>query len=126
LAGGLVMVISGTIQAYLQFVRLPHLGHPPNTKIVQFTSNLTIHNLEVFTIALLPYLVFLVFWIIKRAALNHIETAVVVSSVLYLPLWFTVGVISEVRIYVPFLLALSMVVARVSATILSREPDSAS
>jgi hypothetical protein len=126
MAGGLVILISGTIQAYLQFVRLPHLSYAPHTEVIQLISNLTIHNLEIFIIALLPYLGFFVFWIIKRPFLNHIETVIIVASLLYLPLWFTVGSISEVRIYVPFLLALSMVVARVSATFVSRETGSAS
>lgn len=124
LTGGLVALISGSVQVYLQFIRLPHLSYPPDAKVIRLTSNLQIHNLEVFTIALLPYFCFFVFWIIKRPALNYVETVVIVSSALYLPLWFTLGEISEVRIYVPFLLALSMVVARVSASFLSREPGS--
>jgi hypothetical protein len=122
LTGGLVALISGSVQVYLQFIRLPHLSYPPNIKVIRLISNLTIfHNLEIFTIALLPYFCFFVFWIIKRPALNYVETVAIVASALYLPLWFTLGEISEVRIYVPFLFALSMVVARVSATCLSRE-----
>lgn len=119
LAGGLVILVSGTIQAYLQFVRMSATRQM--TKVIQIVSNLTLHNLEIFTIALLPYLGFFIFWIIKRPAFNQIETVVIVSSVLYLPLWLTFGVASEIRIYVPFLLALSMVIARVSATFLNRD-----
>jgi hypothetical protein len=120
-AGSLVVLISGSIQAYLQFIRYPHLSYPPDTRVIQLPLNLVPHRLGVFTIALLPFLLFFIFLIIKRAALTALDKVVIVSSALYLPAWFTVGFVSEVRIYVPFLLALSMVVARVSATFLSSE-----
>jgi hypothetical protein len=123
-AGGLVALISGAIQAYMQFIRYPHLDYPPGFKVVQLRANLVPHNLEILTIALLPFIAFFVFLIVKRPALNALDTVVIASSVLYLPLWFSVGSIAEVRIFVPFLLALSMVVARVSASYISRESSS--
>jgi hypothetical protein len=124
--GGLIVTVSGAIQGYLQLVRLPHLHYPSNTKVVQLTMNLMPHRVEVFSIAMLPFFLFFLPMIVKRPALNDLERVAVVASALYLPLWLTVGSIAEVRIYVPFLLALSMVAARVSASFLNDRPAIAS
>jgi hypothetical protein len=120
-AGALIALVSGASQAYLQFIRFPHLTYPPDTRMIQLTSNLIPHRLEVCTVALLPFLLFFIFLIVKRPTLDDLEKIVIVSSVLYLPLWFTLGFISEVRIFVPFLFALSMVAARVLASSLSNK-----
>ncbi len=116
-----VIFISGAVQAYLQFIRYPHLCYTPGTKVVQFGLNLNIHKLSIFMIALLPFVLFAIFLIMKRPKLDSIDRLVLVSSALYLPVWFTVGVIAEVRICVPFLFALGMVAAKVSAPFLIRE-----
>jgi hypothetical protein len=121
LTSGLVIFISGAVQAYLQFIRYPHLSYIPGTNVVQFGPNLNLHKLFIFMIALLPFLLFAVLLIVKRPKLDFIDRLVLVSSALYLPMWFTVGVIAEVRIYVPFLFALSMVTAKVSAPFLTNE-----
>jgi hypothetical protein len=121
LISALVVFISGAVQAYLQFIRYPHLIYPRAAKIIQFGLNFNLHKLSTFTIALLPFFLFAVFLIVKRPKLDTIDRLVLVSSALYLPVWFTVGVIAEVRIYVPFLFALSMVAAKVSAPFLIRE-----
>jgi hypothetical protein len=117
----LVVFISGAVQAYLQFIRYPHLSYTPRTNVVQFGPNLNLHKLSIFMIALLPFFLFVVFLIVKRPKLDSIDRLVLASAALYLPVWFTVGVIAEVRIYVPFLFALSMVTAKVSAPFLIRE-----
>jgi hypothetical protein len=72
-------------------------------------------------IAMLPFLLFSAFLIVKRPRLDAIDRLVLMSSALYLPVWLTVGIIDEVRVYVPFLFALSMVAAKVSAPFLMRE-----
>jgi hypothetical protein len=113
LAGTVIVLISGAIQAWLQFIRYPHLAYPAGTNPIQFGANLTIHQFETFTIALLPFLAFLLFLLIQRPALDIIDKTIVVAFLLYLPLWFTVGAVTEIRIDVPFLLALSTVFARV-------------
>jgi hypothetical protein len=125
IAGALIAFLSAAAQAYLQFIRYPHLSYPPDTQVIQLRSNLTPHNIEIFILALLPFLLFSIVLIVKRPPLNLMDKVVVVSSILYLPLWFTVGSISEVRIYVPFLFALSMVVAKISASFLSSSSQTA-
>jgi len=43
-----------------------------------------------------------------------------------LAIWFTVGLVDEVRLYVPFMMPLSVVAAKFAATyILSSEPEQA-
>jgi hypothetical protein len=119
--GALVVFLAGAIQSYLQFVRYPHLSYRPGTAVVQFIFNLSLHNLTSFMIAMLPFLLFSAFLIVKRPRLDSIDRLVLMSSALYLPVWLTVGIIDEVRVYVPFLFALSMVAAKVSAPFLTRE-----
>ncbi len=110
-AGGLIVLIAGTVQSYLQFIRYPNLTYTPGTKVIQIAGNLTLHNLRIFLIALFPFLAFFLILMLKRPRLNFLEKVVILSSALYMALWFTVGVVSEVRIFVPFLFALSMVMA---------------
>jgi hypothetical protein len=67
----------------------------------------------VFAIAVFPFLVLGAFLIVKRTRLRMVDALAVTAAALYLPLWFAVGIVAEVRIFVPFLLALCMVAARV-------------
>jgi hypothetical protein len=113
LAGAGVAVIAGGVQMYLQFVRFPHLSYPPGTPVVQLNINLQFHSLSVFATALLPFLLLGTFLICKRPSIRTVDTLAIAAAVSYLPLWFTLGNIAEVRIFVPFLLALCMVAARV-------------
>jgi hypothetical protein len=117
--GSLIALISGGVQKYLSSL------HPGISLDNQMRANLTFHNLQVALLALLPFLLFFIFLIVKRPFLNIIEKTVVVSALLYLPLYYALGVLSEVRIYVPFMLILTMVVARVSASFLSQRLDAA-
>lgn len=117
--GGLLVLISGGFQAYLNFL------HPHLPLDIQLRPNLSFHNLQVGVIALLPFILFFVFVIVKRPPLHLLDKAAIVSSLLYLPVYFVLGVTSEVRIYAPFLLIMSMVAARVSASFLISRIDTA-
>jgi hypothetical protein len=113
LKAGLVAVVAAGGQMYLQFIRFPHLTYPPGTAVVQLINNLHPHNLWPFGIAVLPFLLLAAFLIDRRPKLRSVDTLAVAAAGLYLPLWFTVGRSAEVRIFVPFMLALCMVAARV-------------
>jgi hypothetical protein len=118
--GTLIVLISGGFQAYLHSLY-------PNMKLdIQWKPNLTFHNLELSAISLLPFVLFFVFLIIKRPPLQLLDKLAIASALLYFPVYFILGVLSEVRIYVPFLLILSMVAARVSASFLRSRLDAAS
>jgi hypothetical protein len=110
--GGLIVLLSGGFQAYL------HSLHPHLSLDIQLRPNLTFHNLEIAAISLLPFLLFFLFLIVKRPLLHLLDKTAILSALLYLPVYFVFGVLTEVRIYVPFLLVLSMVAARVSCSFL--------
>lgn len=112
LSGAGVVLIAGGAQAYLQFVLFPHLTYPPDTPVLQWRSNLSFHNLQSAGIAVLPFVLMasVVAW--KRLRMGATEWVVFVSAGLYLLLWCAVGVLDEVRIFVPYMLLLCVVAAR--------------
>jgi hypothetical protein len=118
-----VAAIAAGVQAYLQFIRFPHLSYWPGTSVIQFRNNLGLHNFANLAAALFPYLLVGGALLIKRVRLDAVDALILVASGLYLAIWFTVGLVDEVRIYVPFLMALSVVAAKFSAAhLLSTEP----
>lgn len=120
--GACIVLIAGGVQAYLQFVRYPHLSYWPGIDLIQLKNNLHLHNLSNCMLALSPFLLLAGYLIAKRIRIGAVEALVAASSVLYFLLWFTVGVVGEVRIFVPFLMALNVVAARVSASFLTDTP----
>jgi hypothetical protein len=122
--GAGMVLITGSIQAYLQFVRYPHRSYTPGTAVVQGWNNLKLHSQANFIAALLPFLLIAGLMIVKRFRLDAVGALVTVASALYFVLWFTVGSLSEVRIFVPFMMALCVVAARSSTEFLMGEPAS--
>jgi hypothetical protein len=122
LRGAAVAFIAGGVQACLQFVWFPHLPYETGSPVM-LRQNLQADHLSAFVVALLPFLCMA--FLVKRfrRQLSETDVLAIVASLLYLPLWFTVGVVQEVRIFVPFLLALCVVGARVSSRLLLPEPD---
>ena len=99
-------------QLLLQGVIFPHLSYPPGVPKIQLGYNLHGHNLAVLATALFPFAVFFFFKSRRWVAADDLSAVVCLSAVLYLLLWFVVGIFAEVRLYVPFLFALSAIVAR--------------
>lgn len=112
LMGVCTMLIAGGAQVYLQLVRYPHLTYWPGNDVIQLRANLHLHGLSNCIFALLPFLLLAGALIVKRIPLGAVEALIAASSVFYLLLWFTVGSVAEVRLYVPFLMALCVVAAR--------------
>ncbi len=112
-----VTLIAGAVQFYLQFVRFPHLPYSTGTPIV-IQYNFKWNILNVFLLAILPFLLLIIPAVKQRMRLSSVEVMAIGAALLYLPLLFTVAIVSEVRIFVPFLLTLCMVAARVSASYL--------
>lgn len=113
--GGLIVIISATIQAYLRYVRFPGLHRwPSDQEILTLGHNLSqTHSLVTGVVSLLPFVLFAVFLIWKRPRLDALDWLVLVASALYLLVWLNAGYLSEARIFVPFMLALSSVAAKV-------------
>ncbi|WP_353069551.1 hypothetical protein RBB75_03555 [Tunturibacter empetritectus] len=117
--GSLIALIAAGIQVYL------HILYPQDRLDIQFWPNFGFHNLEILTIILAPFVSFALLLIVYRPSLTAVEKVAIGSALLYLPMYFTFGLASEARIYVPFLLIMCMVFARVSASFLSARFDSA-
>lgn len=116
--GGCVAAAAAGVQAYLQFVRFPHAAYPPDVPMVMLHYNLRPHSLAMLAIALLPVILTAVAALTVRARIRSLDWLCLTAAAIYLPLWCTVGSIAEVRIFVPFLLLLCPVAARVFATVL--------
>jgi hypothetical protein len=118
--GCLVALVSAGIQASLQYVFLPNLPRWPGVPLIMVGTNLhNRHSLFVFFIATLPFLLFAAFLAVRRPALHLVDKLILIVSTLYLPVWFAAGSLSEVRLFVPFMFALSTVAAKVLASYLS-------
>ena len=121
-AGIAIAAIGAAVQAYLQFVRFPHLTYDPGTRPVQLLYNLRhAHQLEVAALALLPFL--LIGALTRRARTNEpsLLPLALAMAAIYAPLWITFGVLQEVRVFVPFLLGLAATLAPVLTTRLFAE-----
>lgn len=115
--GAMLVVIAGLVQAYLQFIKFPHLSYPPGDAVLQLGPNfLLAHNVFQFVTVLLPVFMLLAFLAVKRPALLPLDVLILVASGLYACLWLTVGSVQEARIFVPYMFALCVVAARVFGT----------
>jgi hypothetical protein len=117
LRGAGITLISGGIQAYLKWIRFPNAHYGAEHAIV-LKFNLNPTPLSLLALCLLPFVWMAVLVIRRRIHLTSVEKLIVAASAIYLPIWFTMGMATEVRIFVPFLLALCVVAARVSASYL--------
>lgn len=120
LRGAAIAAIAAAVQIYLQFFLYRGIPYPPGTTPIQFATNLRPHYLTSALLALAPFP--LAFWIARRSStgvgafrLRAIDATAILAALLYLPIWFAVGLVAEVRIFVPFLLLLCIPAARVSA-----------
>jgi hypothetical protein len=116
-----IALVAGSVQLYLQFIRYPHLPYPQETSVIQLRSNLTPHGLRGLTFALLPVALIVAMFVVKRVKLTAFDVLVILTSALYLPVWMAVGSVNEVRIFVPFLLALCCVAAKLGSSIAMAE-----
>jgi hypothetical protein len=121
LRGMAMAFLAVMVQLYLQRVRYPNARYEPKVPIIKLGVNLEPHNLASLLLALLPVFLIAGVFLIKRPRLNAMDLLTITASALYLPLWLTVGLAAEVRIYVPFLMALSVVAARICSTAISAE-----
>lgn len=121
LRGVAISVLAGGVQAWLQFVKFPHLSYPPGTAVMPWRSNLSFHDLQTGIIAILPVLVGAS--LVRRRRVDGFDTLVMAASVLYLVIWDLVGNLAEVRIFVPYMLALCVVLAKVVVRWLNSDAD---
>jgi hypothetical protein len=99
----------------MQFVKFRDFPYRKGTPIL---ANLNPHMLNVFFSATLPFCFAAFFLFRQPRRFNAVETMAVCVSAVYFPLYFCLGVIGEVRIYVPFLFCLCVPAARITASYL--------
>jgi len=101
----LAALVAGCVQLYLMFLRFPNAKYGPEG-VIQLAANVHPEMWLTMLLALLP------FWLLsgsilkKRYRPDPVTVMLLTSSLLYLLLWATVGLLDEVRIFLPFAFAL--------------------
>ena len=125
--GLLCAAIGGGVQLYLQRIVFPTATYPASVPRVQLLTNLSLTypplHLPIFFTALLPLIVTVVLLRRHHLHLDSSDKLVLLICLLYLPLWISVGLVVEVRIFVPFLFLASPTMAKIWAAFLSGESD---
>jgi hypothetical protein len=96
---------AGCVQLYLMLVRFPSAHYGPEG-VVQLANNLKPEMWGTMLLAALPFWLLLGFIACKKYRPDAVTVMLLFSSLLYLPLWATVGLLDEVRIFLPFAFAL--------------------
>ena len=110
----LIALLAGGVQLYLMFVRFPNARYGAGG-VVRVTENLHPEMLLTMLLGLFPYWVLVGLILSKRYKPDGPTVALLASSALYLVVWFVVGRLEEVRIFLPF--AFALVPATVAALI---------
>ena len=101
----LAALAAGCVQLYLMLVRFPNARYGPEG-VFQLMNNLKPEMWATMLLATLPFWLLLGLIAGKRYLPDAVTTMLLVSSLLYLSLWATVGLLDEVRIFLPFAFAL--------------------
>lgn len=101
----LAALLAGCVQLYLMFVLFPNAKYGASGP-VRFISNLHPQMWLIMLLALLPFWLLLGLTARKRYRPDAVTVMLLTSALLYLPLWATVGLLDEVRIFLPFAFAL--------------------
>lgn len=101
----LAALAAGCVQLYLMLVRFPN-AHYGAEGVVQLANNLKPEMWVTMLLALLPFWLLLTLVLRNRYRTGAVTSMLLTSSLLYLPLWATVGLLDEVRIFLPFAFAL--------------------
>jgi hypothetical protein len=114
---GLVCIaVGGGVQLYLQRVLFPTARYLPTTPRFQLLANLDLLypplHIPIFLTALLPLIVSLVLLRRYRLPLDASDKLVLLVCLVYLPVWVTMGLVAEIRIFVPFLFLASPTIAK--------------
>jgi hypothetical protein len=100
------VAIAGGIQFYLMHIAYPHASYG-TTPVVQFWANLTQPLRWVpFVLFMLPWWWLAVSLVRRRVTAEKPGIALVAASAIYLCVWSVVGKIDEVRIFLPYAVAL--------------------
>jgi hypothetical protein len=114
--GLLCVAIGGATQLYLQRIAYPNATYSPTTPRFQLLTNLNLLHpplhIPIFLTALLPLIVSLVLLRRHHLPLDPADKLVLLILLIYLPVWVAMGLVVEVRIFVPFLFLASPTIAK--------------
>ncbi|MBA2679216.1 MAG: hypothetical protein H0U76_12560 [Ktedonobacteraceae bacterium] len=113
-------LVAGCVQLYLMRIRFPNAKYGPEG-VVQFAVNLHPGMWLTMLLALSPYWLLISLIATRRYQPNTSTRMLLTASVLYLAVWTVVGLLDEVRIFLPF--AFALIPATVMALI-GRIPES--
>lgn len=107
-----IVVISVIIQAYM--IHLYSNANYGNVKAIQLYDNLSVWRMVPFLLFLFPIAYAYIFlkWEIPNKNLTYPENALIVTCIVYFPIWVLLGKIDEVRIIVPFTFPLMPLLSR--------------
>jgi hypothetical protein len=114
--GLLCCAVGGATQLYLQRVAFPIITQTQTPSTFQLLANFsprygTLH-IPAFLIGILPFAVTLFLLRRYRLPLESSDKLVLWICLIYLPIWITLGIVSEVRIFVPYLFLASVTIAK--------------
>ena len=121
----LTAAVAGCVQLYLMLIKFPQAKYGPGG-VFRLTTNIHPGMWLTMLLALLPFWLLMVLVATKHYRLQGPETALLTASLLYLAVWATVGLIDEVRIFLPFCFALIPATAMALTGILPDETHAAS
>lgn len=101
----LAALLAGCVQLYLMLIKFPHAKYGPGG-VFRLTTNVHPGMWLTMLLALFPFWLLLGLIAAKRYRTDGPETMLLTASVLYLIVWATVGLLDEVRIFLPFAFAL--------------------
>ena len=107
----LAVLLAGGVQFYMMHVAYPYANYG-DTPVFQLKLNIT-DRLRVvpFVLFLVPYAWSVVKVFSRRFQVEAASLGLLAGSLLFIPLWCVVGKIDEVRIFLPFTLALAPLTA---------------
>lgn len=120
----LAALAAGCVQVYLILVRFPNARYG-SEGVVQLANNLKPEMWGTMLLVTLPFWLLLGLIAGKKYRPDAVTVMLLFSSLLYLPLWATVGLLDEVRIFLPFAFALmpATVLALISLSPPARSED---
>lgn len=102
----LAVLISGGVQYYLMHVMYPHASYG-TTPVIEMVLNITQPVRWVpFVPFMLPTAWLMIALVRRRARADAPGLALAIGSAIYAAMWFVVGCVDEVRIFLPYALAL--------------------
>jgi hypothetical protein len=127
--GLLCCAVGGITQLYLQRVAFPRIASSQTSWTFQLFHNMDLKDAPfhtpIFLTAVLPLMVSIYLLHRFRLDLDTSDKLVLLTCLIYLVAWVTMGLVSEVRIFVPYLFLAAPTIAKLWAAFLFNEERTA-